>query len=87
VAINGRINVIISGKHNKRSSYLNTSLRKRLRLLLSYGHHIGKESIMTYYIENMDSKSYTFVDGSWWLHGGGDAVKGQAQVAVLRRKD
>jgi hypothetical protein len=62
--IDGRLNTIISGKVDKRlqfTSFLDT-LEKQGKLI--YGHHISRESVMTCYIEQRDSRHIHFVDGA-----------------------
>jgi len=64
LTIDGRINTIISGKQNKRKQFLEYLADQETEGVLVYGHHISKESIMTCYIENMNSDHIHFVDGS-----------------------
>ena len=64
LTIDGRINTIISGKQNKRKQFLEYLAGQETEGILVYGHHISKESIMTCYIENMNSDHIHFVDGS-----------------------
>jgi hypothetical protein len=64
LTIDGRINTIISGVQKKRKQFLEYLAQQEAEGLLIYGHHISKESIMTCYIENMDSNHIHFVDGS-----------------------
>ncbi len=64
LTIDGRINTIISGQQNKRTQLLEYLAAKEAEGSLVYGYHISKESVMTCYIENMDSNHIHFVDGS-----------------------
>ncbi len=64
LTIDGRINTIISGQQNKRTQMLEYLAAKEAEGSLVYGYHISKESVMTCYIENMDSNHIHFVDGS-----------------------
>jgi hypothetical protein len=64
LTIDGRINTIISGGQKKRKQFLEYLAQQEAEGILIYGHHISKESIMTCYIENMDSRHIHFVDGS-----------------------
>jgi hypothetical protein len=64
LTIDGRINTIISGQQNKRTQLLEYLAAKEAEGILIYGYHISKESVMTCYIENMNSKHIHFVDGS-----------------------
>ena len=64
LTIDGRINTIISGGQKKRKQFLEYLAQQEAEGNLIYGHHISKESIMTCYIENMDSNHIHFVDGS-----------------------
>jgi len=62
--IDGRINTIISGKMDKRIKLIEYLSEEEKKGSLIYGHHISKESIMTCYIENRNTKHIHFVDGS-----------------------
>lgn len=64
LTIDGRINTIISGKSERRKQMIDYLRSQEEKGILTFGHHISKESIMTCYIENMNSKHIHFVDGS-----------------------
>ncbi len=64
LTIDGRINTIISGKPEKRKQFLDYLSAREKEGALVYGHHISKESVMTCYVENLNSKHIHFVDGS-----------------------
>jgi len=64
LTIDGRINTIISGSTEKRKLLLEYLKAQEKAGTLVFGHHMSKESIMTCYIENMNSKHIHFVDGS-----------------------
>ncbi|MCW3111115.1 MAG: hypothetical protein JWQ09_5621 [Segetibacter sp.] len=64
LTIDGRINTIISGKKEKRLQFIQYLSEQEKIGKLVYGHFISKESVITCYIENRDSKHIHFVDGS-----------------------
>lgn len=64
LTIDGRINTIITGKRDKRLRLITYLSDQEKAGTLIYGHHISKESIMTCYIENRNTKHIHFVDGS-----------------------
>jgi hypothetical protein len=64
LTIDGKINTIISGDERKRKELLGILDAEEKAGRIVYGHHISRESIMTCYIENRDSKHVHFVDGS-----------------------
>ena len=64
LTIDGRINTIITGKRDKRLRLITYLSDQEKAGKLIYGHHISKESIMTCYIENRNTKHIHFVDGS-----------------------
>lgn len=64
LTIDGRINTIITGKMDKRILLVAYLAGQQKEGTLIFGHHISKESVMTCYIENRDSKHIHFVDGS-----------------------
>jgi hypothetical protein len=64
LTIDGRINTIISGKKSKRLELLEYLRDQEQKGVLVFGHHISKESVMTCYIENMNSDHIHFVDGA-----------------------
>jgi hypothetical protein len=64
LTIDGRINTIVSGTKENRMRLLEYLKQQETTGRLFYGHHVSKESIMTCYIENRDSKHIHFIDGS-----------------------
>jgi hypothetical protein len=64
LTIDGRINTIISGKSEKRKQLISYLKNQEEKGILTFGHHISKESIMTCYIENINAKHIHFIDGS-----------------------
>jgi hypothetical protein len=64
LTIDGRINTIITGKMDKRIQFIKYLSAKEKEGELIFGHHISKESVMTCYIENRNSKHIHFVDGA-----------------------
>lgn len=64
LTIDGRINTIITGKMDKRIRFVEYLTAQQNAGNLVFGHHISKESVMTCYIENRNSKHIHFVDGS-----------------------
>jgi hypothetical protein len=64
LTIDGRINTILSGKTENRKQLLHYLSKKENEGTLLFGHHHSKESIMTCYIEDRDSKHIHFIDGS-----------------------
>lgn len=64
LTIDGRINTIITGRMDKRILLVEYLAAQQKEGTLIFGHHISRESVMTCYIENRDSKHIHFVDGS-----------------------
>lgn len=64
LTIDGRINTIITGKMDKRIQFIEYLKDQENKGELIFGHHISKESVMTCYIENRNSKHIHFVDGA-----------------------
>jgi hypothetical protein len=64
LTIDGRINTIICSTRDKHSRFLEYLSEHEKVGHLIYGHHVSKESIMTCYIENRNSKHIHFVDGA-----------------------
>jgi hypothetical protein len=64
LTIDGKITTIISGDEEKRKELLKILDAEEKAGTIVYGYHVSKESIMTCYIENRDSKHVHFVDGS-----------------------
>lgn len=64
LTVDGRINTIISGKMDKRIRFLGYLSEQEKKGNLIFGHHISRESVMTCYIENRNSKHIHFVDGA-----------------------
>jgi hypothetical protein len=64
LTIDGRLNTIVSGTKENRLQLLDYLKQQEKDGKLLFGHHVSKESIMTCYIENRDSKHIHFIDGS-----------------------
>ena len=64
LTVDGRINTIICGTKEKHQRFLDYLTIQEKDGALIFGHHVSKESIMTCYIENRNSKHIHFVDGA-----------------------
>lgn len=64
LTVDGRVNTIICGTQKEHERFLNYLAQKEKEGALIYGHHASKESVMTCYIENRNSKHIHFVDGA-----------------------
>lgn len=64
LTVDGRITTIVCSTPDKHGQFLDYLSQKEQKGLLVYGHHISKESIMTCYIENRNTKHIHFVDGA-----------------------